>query len=309
MNKKIASTTVLAVGSLLTSLSISLAANAQESTSSSTASIATAPASTTAATTTEPAAATSTLPLGSIKAPKVGDFAPTVGLKVLTTGARNYELQDTKGRRAYGKTEYFAGVTHTSGWGAQAMAVTRGTTYSAAAADQSAYGAGNPSVSLMHPIFKNSDVKVKGMFRKYFNVTDSAKKNDYNHVAYYLNADWKLARGWAVANSLVPRTFLKGTYVDNDTIVYADDTTTVTNAIYPWMKLGLGQVFAFERHQAAANGTSLQLFPVAMFTPSENIYIEARWYLPVHKVNVVDDTPERVALDNSQAQLFMQISM
>jgi hypothetical protein len=295
MNKKIASITILVVGSLLTSLSTLLVAHAQEATSTSSATLA--PAS------------TNTLPLGSIKAPKIGEFAPTVGFKVLTTSARTYEFQDSKGRRAYGKTEYFVGINHSSGWGAQAMAVTKGKTYSAAGDDKSAYGAGDPSVSLLHPIYKNSDLKVKGTFRKYFNVTDSAKKADHNHVAYYLNADWTLPRTWKVSNSLVPRTFLKGTYAAGDTIVYADDTTTITTALLPWMRLGAGQVFAFERHLVTENGTSLQIFPVATLTPSENVLIEARWYLPVHKVNVVDDTPERVALNNSQAQLFMQISM
>lgn len=299
---------LLIAGSFLSLMTTAVSAGAQESTAKLPPAANPAPAASAQAPVAAEAASTSMLPLPSVKGPKLGNFAITGGLKALTTTGRAFEPADTSGRRAYGKTEYFAGINHASGFGFQAMAVTRGTSYYGDA-DRSAYGAGNPSVSILHPIYKGSDVKMSGMFRKYFNVTDGAKKRDFNHIAYYHNTAWTLPRGWAVSNLLNPRTFLQGEYKSAQTMIHVDDTTTLTKTVNPWMKLGAGSMFDFERHYVTANGTSWQLFPTAIFTPSENIYVQAAVYFPVHKVNAVDDAPETVALDNTQAQLFMQISM
>lgn len=254
------------------------------------------------------ATSTSKLPFGSVSAPKFGAFTLNASLKSTNNSARGFEYDNPVGRRYSMKTEYTVGTTHASGWGLSAMAVTRGTTFGADST-KTAYGAGDPSVTVTHPIYKDESVKWTGQIRKYFLVTDASKKRGYDQWAYYLNTNWTLPRGWTISNQLVPRAFLQANYKKGEPVYFVEDTVIANKALYPWMKIGIGEHMALETHEGKGTGTFAEVFPTVSFTPSSNASIEARWLLPIEKNSDVADSAGNVAVDNSQAQVTLQISM
>jgi len=248
------------------------------------------------------------LPFGSISAPKIGAFTINAGIKDYNNLGRGSELQDPKGRRHYEKYEYYGTLTHQSGWGFSAMGVVTSSTFGDHSRDSTQ--AGNPSLTLIHPtVYQDSNLKITGQLRRSFAVTEGARRAGLNQWAYYSNANLKLAQGWAVFNQLVPRYFAQDRYKLTDSQYVVEDTTVLSRAVLAWLKLGVGQHSIVEWHSATSAGTLVEVFPSLSMTPSANTLIEARWLLPVQKVNEVADSPAAVALDNNQAQLLLQVSI
>lgn len=241
-------------------------------------------------------------------APRIGNFKVKAGWQSLHNSGRVYEYGD-KTKRVYKlKSEYFGGLVHDSGWGMTALAVTGGTGYVDPSKDQ--YGAGDPSLTLIHPsYYESSSLKVGGQLRRYFAVTDRSKNRNQQQYAYYLLTRYKMASDWAIFNQYTPRYFVQSYYKKDDTNYLMEDIFAISKKMNSWLKLGAGAHSQIEWHDKTSPGTSVEVYPLANFFLSDTLFVETRVRLPVHKVNAVYDAPEGVALDNAQAEVFMQIAI
>ena len=245
----------------------------------------------------------------SIAAPTFGPMKLSAGYKSQNTGGRTGELADEKGRRYKMKNEFYAGLTHSSGWGVTAMGVQSGESF--ADETRSHFAAGDPSVTLAHPaLYQNEDLKVTGQFRKYFAESARSLDRNQNQYAYYLFATYALGKGVNLFNQLTPRYFAQSYYKDTDTTHYVEDFTTIAKTQNSWFKYGLGQHSQFEWHNKTTNGTVTEIYPFVDVVLSRNIFVEPRFYLPVYRTGgAVYDAPKSVSLDQTQAELFVQVSI
>ena len=224
-------------------------------------------------------------------------------------------MADDKGRRFKTKTEYYVGALHTSGWGLQALAVTSGTTYAsdrdAKGAEQvSGFGAGDPSLTLIHPAFFDDGVtKVSGQFRRYFPASNRSINRNQRQYAYYNYITHKLGGGWTVFNQLIPRYFDQDFYKVGDTNYYLEDLTVLTKTVNSWFRYGVSQWSQMEWHRDAAAGTAVDIIPFATFVVNSKFFVEPRLRFPVQKVNAVYDSARAVALDNTQAEVYAQLTL
>ncbi|MGE0632885.1 MAG: hypothetical protein AB7O96_10775, partial [Pseudobdellovibrionaceae bacterium] len=215
-----------------------------------------------------PVAATSTLEatpaLTGWQAPKFGPFKLSAGLKSTTNSGRVVDLEDKEGRQYKSKLEYYVGMTHDSGWGLSALAVTSGTTYREEAKKETSYVAADPSLTLAHPtVYESADVKITGQLRSYFPVSISSKALDRRQYAYYMYTTYKMSGGWTLWNQLTPRYFFQNRYADTDTTSYVEDWTTLTKKVSPSFKYGFGQRAQMEWHKETVPGSVMEVFPLA----------------------------------------------
>lgn len=257
---------------------------------------------------TAPTVSSETTLLPSVSAPRFSGFTITSGIKSKSTSGRVYEYSDPSGRQYRLRNEYYAGFAHQSGWGASAMAVTNGKTFEDS--NNNAFGAGDPSVTIVHPaFFDDGTTKVTGQFRRYFPVTDRSKSVNLVQYAYYLNTLVKLAGRAEFFNSLVLRDFFQSSYKPADTTFVVEDMTSYMKKMNSWLNLGFAQRLSVEWHQGASVGTAVEVYPYADLVLNKNAFIEPRLVLPVYKVGEVYDSARNAALDNAQAELFLQVSI
>jgi hypothetical protein len=244
----------------------------------------------------------------SLAAPQIGDVFIKAGLKSTNTSGRRFEYDSTSGRRYRLKNEYYLGGELKSGWGLSVMAVTSGKSVGDGKKD--AFGAGDPSVTLSHPaIYDHDGTRVWGQFRRYFAGSDYAKDRGQKQYAYYLYSFSRLSGGWTVFNQLTPRYFDQPAYGVGETNYFVEDYTNLAKKMSSWLRLGVGQHSQVEWHKDSATGTCVEIYPYADLVLSSNVFIEPRLVLPVSKQNSVYDSPNAVALDNAQAEIYVQISI
>ena len=267
----------------------------------------------TASTAAAPAATSTTATQSSkydIVAPKIGPVTIKAAITSQNTTGRGYEYDNSLGRRYRLKNEYSVGAVHTSGFGLSAMAVTSGKQYAEGNTAQNRMGAGDPSLTLIHPaLYKDQNLSITGQLRRYFPVSDFSVNRTQQQVAYYLFANYTLPKSAAVWNQLTGRNFDQSFYNKADSKYLVEDYTTLTQNLNSWFKYGIGQHTQFEWHETTAPGQSIELYPLADFIVSSNIYIEPRLYFPLLSVNTVYDAPKAVALNNTQAELFIRMGM
>lgn len=254
------------------------------------------------------AASSSTL-IDSIPAPTFGPLKLTAGYKSQNTAGRTAEMADSNGRHYKMKNEFYAGLIHTSGWGASVMGVQSGEAYGAEARNR--YSAGDPSLTIVHPaIYQNDDVKVFGQLRKYFAETARSLDRSQNQYAYYLFTTYSMGKGVNLFNQLTPRYFVQSYYKDTDANYYVEDYTTIAKTQNSWFKYGVGQHSQVEWHYKTTDGAVTEVYPFVDFVFSKNIYLEPRFYMPVYRTTgAVYDSPNSVSIDQSQAELFVQVSI
>jgi hypothetical protein len=188
------------------------------------------------------------------------------------------------------------------------MAVTTGSVY----ADDSRnnVGAGDPSVTLIHPVlYKDRDMTISGQFRRYFPVSDWASNRNQQQYAYYMFTTYAFGHGVNAFNQLTPRFFQQSYYKPSDTHFMTEDYTTLTKQVASWFKYGLGQHTQIEWHDQTSMGQTVEVYPLADLVFSKNISVEPRYYLPVYSMNRVYDAPKSVSLGDSRAEIYMQITI
>jgi hypothetical protein len=237
--------------------------------------------------------------------PQMGSVKFGIGVDSYNTFAREVEMQNPAGRRYSLKNEYYLTVAHTTGWGLMPMAVNSGSSF--ADPERDAFGASDPSVSLLHPPLELGSWKFFGHVRKFFPVTDRSKDREQDHWAYFLFTVGRLSNGWFVLNKFDPHYFAQSHYRPEDPNFYIENASIIGRKILPWMKMGLGQRLQFEWHDDRPEGSSVELFPLVGLVPSSNINIEFRYFLPVQKVNAVAESPAAVAFDQGFVQIFLQL--
>lgn len=248
-----------------------------------------------------------TTPLPSIAAPKLGAFTLNASIKSRNTSGRLYEYQGQNGRQYSLKNEYSVGATHQSGWGLSAMAVTSGKTYDDST--RNAFGAGDPSVTLGHPLYADDTNRLWGQLRTYFPVTDRSKSNEILQVAYYLFASRKLSGRQELFNALIFREFYQPSYKSSDTTFLIEEALSYAKTLNSWFSLGVVQRVSLEWHDQSPVGTAADFYPFAKFALNKNASLEPRVILPVYKVNEVYDSARNAALDNAQAELYLSLSI
>jgi hypothetical protein len=246
--------------------------------------------------------------LPSLAAPKIGPFTASAGVKSQNTAGRTNELAKGAGRRYKMKDEYYGGLTHTSGWGLSAMAVQAGESFGDP--DKDHYASGDPSVTMAHPkLYDDGSLKITGQFRRYFaNGLRSVDRHQAQY-AYYMFTTYNMAHNVSVFNQLTPRYYHQAYYKKDDAKTYVEDYTTVTKKVNSWFKYGLGQHAQWEKHEDTATGAVVELYPLVDFVINNNIYFEPRVYLPVYKAQEVYDSPKAASLENSQFEIYGQISI
>ena len=246
--------------------------------------------------------------LPSVVAPQIGDVFLKAGVKSTNSSGRRFEYDDAKGRRYRLKNDYYLGGELKSGWGLLATAVTTGKSVGDGKRD--AFGAGDPSLTIIHPaLYDDSGTRVWGQLRRYFAGTDYAKDRSQVQYAYYLFTVAKFAGGWSVFNQLTPRYFDQPSYASGETRSFVEDYTNVSKKISSWLKFGVGQHSQVEWHKETSTGTCVEAYPFADIVLSSNVFLEPRVVLPLQKQNAVYDSPTAVSLDNAQAELYVQISI
>lgn len=191
------------------------------------------------------------------------------------------------------------------------MAVTSGNLYATQKVKQDNVGAGDPSLTLIHPKFYDENgLRLTGQFRSYFPVTDRSNNRSQHQFAYYLYTNYSLPRGMAVWNQLTPRYFAQSYYKPADTTYLVEDISTLTQEMNSWLKIGVGQHSQVEYHDKTKTGVVAEVYPLVNFVFSRNIFIEARVNMPVYtNEGAVYEAPTTVGLDQAQPELFMQISI
>ena len=262
-----------------------------------------------------PATATSTAQapaqLYKIPSPGFGPYKLKAGIKSTNTTARQYEYDDTKGRRMKLKQEIFAGAQHENGWGGYMQAVSSGSTFAQETPKQvNGLQAADPSFTLLHPDFyKGTSATVSGQFRQYFPVSDRSRDRNNYQAAYYLTTAYKVTGAWSLWNQLVPRYNFQGFYKKGDTTYFYEDLSNVTYKVSNTISMGLGQWTQVEVHEAEAMGTTVDVMPFVKYTPIANVSIEPRLYFPAYTQNRVSDMARAVALDSARAELYAQIAL
>jgi hypothetical protein len=245
-----------------------------------------------------------------VVAPTFGPVTIKAAVTSQDTSGRAFDYDSPKGRRLRLKNEYSVTALHTSGWGLTGMAVTNGTQYGEDRLHSNNFNPGDPSLTVIHPtIYQDRDLKLSGQLRKYFPVTDRSVNRAQNQYAYYLYANYTLPKGLSVFNQLTPRYFQQATYLPADSKYFVEDYTSITKQVSSWFKYGIGQHSQIEAHDQTSVGQSVELYPLADFVLTSNIYIEPRLYFPILSVNSVYDAPTAVSLSNTQAEIFIRMAM
>lgn len=241
-------------------------------------------------------------------APSVGNYTLKAGIKSQNTTGRMYDLNNPNGKRYNLKNEYYLGFVHSSGFGAYGQAVTSGPM--AAGTGRTAVGAGDPSVTLLHPdYFRGQSLTVAGQFRAYFPVSDRSVTQNIHQFAYYLMETYKMPRMWSMFNQTVPRYFAQSVTKDTDTTYYVEDLTTLSKQVASTWALGVSQWTQVETHSATPTGVAVDAGVFARWTPIANIWIEPRLLTPVYIKNAVYDQSTSVALAGSRAELYAQLTL
>jgi hypothetical protein len=230
-----------------------------------------------------------------------------LGLKSYNDSGRPSDFDNPSGLRVKSKNEYYAGVKSQTGFGIYGQAVEYVKQYGSA--DLNRFNPGDPSVTLVHPVYEDSRLKITGALREYFPVSDHSQSVGQYQQAYYNNINYKLPNRFDLFNQITPRNFVQAKYADSDAKFYVEAWTIVTRPVKEWLRLGAGQHFQYEAHSATPTGNTLEVFPMADFIINRNIFVGPRLYLPVSVQNSVYDAPKKVSLSEAQAELYFQATL
>ena len=235
-------------------------------------------------------------------------IAPIAGFKSYNDTRRLREIQLNNGPRSRSKNEVFVGFKDVSGWSGFVQAVETAKNYGDSTKNQ--LSPSDPSLSVTHPaVFDNGKVKIGGMFRQYFPVSDFSTKWQIYQSAYYSILSAKLPRGRDLANTLAFRYFSQPSYAPSHTRTFAEDRTTITTNVASWLRAGIGQNTQLEWHPGTNTGTTVEIFPFADFIMGKTTYLSPRIYFPVYSNGEVFDAPKSVSSSEVLAELFFQTTL
>ena len=242
------------------------------------------------------------------------DTQPSIvgGVKSYSDFGRQSEQTDPKsGRLVKSKNEFYLGAKSKSGWGAYAMGVEYGYAINENPVNgkHSGFTQGDPSFSILHPVYDDGKVKITGQFKQYFPVSDFSVSKNIWEQTYYSVLLWKMPRRFDFSNVLIPRYFSARNYAPGDTNFYTEDYTQVTYPVAKWMRVGLGQHYQVEVHAATPVGQTLEVFPMADFIIAPGVFAGPRVFFPVAVQNSVFDAPKSVNLNQAQPELYIQATL
>jgi hypothetical protein len=242
------------------------------------------------------------------------------GLKSYNDAGRPQELSTPGKRQFRSKDEVFLGVRSKSGFGIFGQATEYLNYYTPQASapasatsqkniPQDGPKVGDPSLSLMHPIYSDDRLNVSGMFREYFPASNRSVAQGIYQQAYYLNVLYKAHGGFDLFNQLIPRYFSAMTYKATDGVFFTEDYTTISRQFKSWLRAGFGQHYQIETHNDTPVGQALELYPYADLMLTKTVYVGPRLYFPVAVQNTVYDAPTAVSANNIQAELYFQATL
>lgn len=255
---------------------------------------------------------TTTMPLPQITATKAHQPL-MLGVKSYNDTGRFGELKDdkndsSKGRTYKGKHEVFLGYRHQSGWGAYGQITQYRYEYNNAELNK--WSMSDPSLTLVHPDFYNSDgLRLSGSARAYIPYTDRTKAQNIRQYAYYFNFNYALADGAEVFNTFIPRWFAADTYKAADSRFYIEDRTIYTQKVGSWGRWGIGHWTQFEQHAETPVGLTVELIPQFDFLISPKAFIGPRISFPVYVQDTVYDAPAEATSKYIYAQIYFQATL
>ena len=243
-----------------------------------------------------------------IKAPKFGDFELKAQLRNMMTMARAQELQNVDGQNFGLGTEVRVGLKHTSGWGFNLTASHQTNNYADSARNTGANG--DASLMVIAPSFYKDDfVDFHGIGRFYLPTSDSSRSG---HV---LSADYRNFLDFNFGHSLTATNLTITRFFDRDNKDAAALSSFVYNSLeftHQTMKtvaLAFGGQFEADNSYGNGTGTQVDLYPFIDFTVIPNVLIETKYYFPVFVGGNRSVGASGVALDQSQAELFVKIAI
>jgi hypothetical protein len=231
------------------------------------------------------------------------------GVKTYNDGGRTAQLNSNVGRQFVSKDEVFLGVRSQSGFGLYGQIRQDYRIFTPGGKFANGYYTGDPSVSLMHPIYSSDRTRITGLARQYFPASVHSTSENIYHTAYYLNILNELRGGYDLFNQFTSRYFSATNYMPNDGVFYEEYMTTFSKLVSQSVRVGFGQQFQLETHNDIPVGKTLELFPYADFMFSKTIFGGPRIYVPVAVQNYVYDAPTDVSLNNVMAEIYFQATL
>ncbi len=228
------------------------------------------------------------------------------GWKSYNDSGRLNQLQDPKSRDLKSKNEMFLGFRSELGYELFGQIVETGKYYGDTAPLRTKVAPDDPSLSIRHPIYKDTSLKIDGVLREYFPVTDFSISRNLYEQSYYLTLTYQMASKWVLWNQLIPRYFSQTNYKATDTTFYTEDYTTLTRKVNDWFRVGLGQHSQLEYHNATATGYCVEVYPLADLMLSDKIFAGPRVYFPVAAQNAVFEGPAQVSAQNIYGEFYLQ---
>ena len=246
-------------------------------------------------------------PVPYVEAPVFGPFTLHAGIKSTNTGERLGDAQLPNGRTYELQNEDYVSIVHKSGWGLSAMYVTDGDSYNKTGTN---YGPGDASLTLLHPAwYTGRDLTLTGQFRMYYPSSNWSASHEIHEFAYYVFANYNMAKGLNFWNQLTPRYFAQPTYGASDTTYFAEDYSALTQRVNSWLRYGIGQHSQQEWHYRTAAGTSIEAYPLLDFFITANVFIEPRLKIPLVEENSVYDAPRNASLQQMYGEVYVQIAI
>ena len=183
------------------------------------------------------------------------------------------------------------------------------TTYGADAAQSQTWTSADPSVNLMHAIYKDETYKVTGEARLYFRAATSTIQSHTDQYQYYLRALAYLGGKYEAFNVFSPHVMVQPGYASTDITSYWEDRTGLVYRLNKSVALGLGQYTQVEEHAGTQAGLNVELYPVVELKLAPTVTLWPTIFVPVAAQATVSGGATSANLDNTRAELYLLMSL
>ena len=244
---------------------------------------------------------------GGIKAPTFGDWELKAQLRNTLTMANAEELQNEGGKNFGLSNEVRVGMKHKSGWGFALTGTYQTQNFADPAGDAGSNG--DASLMLYHPsIIKNDTFDFHGIARLYAPTSETSREKGILSASYYGFLDMTFAKRLTATNLTIVRGFSQPTPGDTDAQSVIYNSLEFYHATTKSISLSFGGQFEADNSRSGTS-TEFDLYPFIDFSPTPNLLIEPKYYFPVFVGGNRSVNASGAALNQTQAELFIKLSI
>ncbi len=239
---------------------------------------------------------------------KAGDYTFPIALKNTMTAGRKDDLETVGGKNYSMKNELIVSAQHSSGWGLGLSAAMTSTDN--ADKNLNVFKRGDASIILDHPsLIKNDTFSMGGKFRAFLPTTESSRSSGFRQYRYLSITGLQLAHKFSLSQVIMPIVFSSTAPASTDSPFFVYQCLELAHQTTKSIALSIGEQTQVETHYGTEAGTTVEIYPFIDFALTKNILIEPKFYVPIYVYGSVDGAPSTVSLNQTQAELFVKLSI